>query len=254
MTTNPKLEKNVFFDINKLPAEKGLLLFGLSMVKLDRGGQSAKNCLEHLRHFSPAKVSKPFIGCNFIYSDFLYLYSNQPANKLKATFMNEEIRHKNSMQKLLAKNNIEFQIQHSFNYLVWNQLNVGTVDFHELFAKVKEIYFRNKDFQKLVKEDCEIYGREVGDNQINFYLEEILMMYLLTHGKVKLPNEYIENQQKWVLFCYPGKPLKSTVYFYQLDPFKLSWPENPYARAHYDLESKQLIEFDRVDLDTYTVR
>jgi hypothetical protein len=94
----------------------------------------------------------------------------------------------------------------------------------------------------------------MGENQVNFYLEEILMFYLLTHNKVKLPNEYIENQQKWILYCYPGRPLKSTVYLYQLNPFDLSWPENPYARAHYDLESKQLIELDRVDLETYTVK
>jgi hypothetical protein len=77
MKTNPKLEKNVFFDINKLPPEKGLLLFGLSMNKLDHGRQTAKDCLEDIRHFSPSKVSKPFIGTNFIYSDFLNLYSFQ---------------------------------------------------------------------------------------------------------------------------------------------------------------------------------
>lgn len=252
--SNPKNEKNVFFDINKLPAEKGLLLFGLSMNKLDRGGQTAKDCLENIRNFSPSKVSKPFIGCNFIYSDYLYFYSDKPGYKLKATYMNEAIRHKNSLQKLLGKNNIELQIQHSFNYLVWNQLYVGTVDFHELFAKVKEIYFRDKKFQKYIKDDCDIYGREMGENQVNFYLEEILMFYLLSHGKVKLPNEYIENQQKWVLFCYPGRPLKSTVYLYQLNPFKFSWDENPYARSWYDLSEKKLIEFDRVDLETYKVK
>lgn len=251
---NPKEEKNVFFDINKLPGEKGLLLFGLSMNKLDYGGQRAEDCLGFIRNFSPSKVSKPFIGCNFIYSDFLSLYNEKPGSKLKDTLMNQTIRHKNSLQKLLAKNNIELQIQHSFNYLVWNQLYVGTIDFHELFIKLKELYWKDKKSQSFMKEDCEVYGREVTNLQIFFYLEEILMFYLLTHNKVKLPNEYIEGQQKWILYCYPGRPLKSTVYIYQLNPFNLSWDENPYARAHYDLESKQLIEFDRVDLDTYTVR
>lgn len=254
MKTNPKLEKNVFFDINKLPPEKGLLLFGLSMNKLDHGRQTAKDCLEGIRHFSPGKVSKPLIGLNLIYSDFLYLYSDKSAPELKQTFMNQVIVHKNSFQKLLAKNYLEFQIQHAFNYTVWNQLYVGTDNFNELFIKVKEIYSRDEVFQKYISEDCSIYGKEMGDNQVNYFLEEILMFYLLTHNKIKLPNEYIEGQQKWVLFCYPGRPLKSTVYFYQLDPFKFSWPDNPYSRAHYDLESKQLIEFDRVDLDTYSVR
>lgn len=254
MKTNPKLEKNVFFDINKLPPEKGLLLFGLSMNKLDHGRQTAKDCLEDIRHFSPSKVSKPFIGTNFIYSDFLNLYSDKQAPKIKDSLMDQVIRHKNSLQRLLEKNNIELQIQHSFNWLVWNQLYVGTIDFNELFRQLKEIYAKDEIFQKYIKDDCDVYGREMGENQVNFYLEEILMFYLLTHNKVKLPNEYIENQQKWILYCYPGRPLKSTVYLYQLNPFDLSWPENPYARAHYDLESKQLIELDRVDLETYTVK
>jgi hypothetical protein len=254
MSKNPKDEKNVFFDINKLPPEKGLLLFGLSMNKLEHGRQTAKDCLEDIRNFSPSKVSKPLIGLNFIYSDFLYLYSNKPAPELKQTFMNQIIVHKNSFQKLIAKNYLEFQIQHAFSYMVWNQLYVGTDNFNELFIKIKEIYAGDSLFQKHLKEDCEIYGKEMGDNQTHYFLEEILMFYLLTHNKIKLPNEYIEGQQKWVLFCYPGRPLKSTVYFYQLDPFKFTCPENPYARAHYDLESKQLIEFDRVDLETYKVR
>jgi hypothetical protein len=256
--TNPKQEKNVFFDINKLPAEKGLLLFGLSMNKLDfqggGGGQSAANCVDHVRIFHTSKVSKPLVGLNFIYSDFLYLYSDKSAPELKNSFMHQVIQHKNSFQKIIEKNSLDFQIQHGFNYMVWNQLYVGTRDFDVLFRELKEIYSKDELFQKYIKEDTEIFGREMGENQVNFYLEEILMFYLLTNGKVKLPNEYIENQQKWVLYCYPGRPLKSTVYLYQLNPFKLSWDENPYARAHYDLSEKKLIEFDRVDLETYKVK
>ena len=107
------LEKNKFFDINKLPAEKGLLLFGLSMNKL-ANRQSAEKCFEDNRHFSPSKVSKPLIGLNFIYSDFLYLYSNEPAPKLKNSFMNDIIGHRNGMQKLIEKHPLDFQIQHAF--------------------------------------------------------------------------------------------------------------------------------------------
>jgi hypothetical protein len=248
-----KLEKNQFFDISKLPPEKGLLLFGLSMNQL-RNKQSAERCLENIRSFSPSKVSKPLIGLNFIYSDFLYLHSDKPAPELKNSFMNEIINHRNSLQKIIEKNQIELQIQHSFNYMVWNQLYVGTKDFNELFAKLKKIYQNDQIFQKYMEEDCEIFGREMKENQINFFLEEILMLYLLSKNQIKLPNEYIENNQKWILFCYPGRPLKSTVYMYQLNPFKLEWSENPYQNSHYDLEGKQLVDFNRVDLDTYTVR
>jgi hypothetical protein len=77
------------------------------------------------------------------------------------------------------------------------------------------------------------------------------MIYLLSKNQVILPNDFIQNNQKWILFCYPGKPLKHLIYLYQLNPFKLSWKENPYENSYYDLENKQLINFDRVDLETY---
>ena len=250
---NNVLEKNKFFDINKLPAEKGLLLFGLSMNKL-ANRQSAEKCFEDIRHFSPSKVSKPLIGLNFIYSDFLYLYSDKPAPELKNTFMNDIIRHRNGMQKLIEKYNLDFQIQHAFNYMVWNQLYVGTKDFKDLFAKLKKIYSKDSKFQKYVKEDCVVFGREMKENQVNFFLEESLMVYLLAKNQVKLPNEYIENNQKWILMCYPGRPIKAIVYLFQLNPFKLNWKENLYQNSWYDLEDKKLIDFNRVDLETYKVR
>ncbi|MEK6793124.1 MAG: hypothetical protein AABX95_04875 [Nanoarchaeota archaeon] len=105
-----------------------------------------------------------------------------------------------------------------------------------------------------MEEDCVIFGREMKENQMDFFLEEGLMFYLLIKNKVKLPNEYIENNQKWILFCYPGKPVKSTVYLFQLNPFKFNWSDSPYQNSWYDLEEKKLIEFDRIDLETYNVK
>ncbi len=249
---NKGREVNTFFDINKLPPEKGLLLFGLSMNKLSNR-QDPEHCVEDVRTFHTAKVSKPLIGLNFIYSDFLYLYSDQPAPELKNSFMNQVIGHKNGLQKIIEKNSLDFQIQHGFNYMVWNQLYVGTKDFNQRFAALKKLYQQDEKFQGYLKEDCDIYGREMKENQINFFLEEALMFYLLTKNQIKLPNDYIENQQKWILFCYPGKPLKSTAYLYQLNPFELDWSENPYQNSFYDLEAKQLIDFNRIDLEAYGV-
>lgn len=242
--------KNTFFDINKLPSDKGLLLFGLSMNKLFLR-QNPENCINDIRHFHTAKVSKPLIGLNFIYSEFLYLYGDKSALQLKDSFMNQIIDHKNGIQNIIEKNSLDFQIQHAFNFMAWAQLYVGTKNFNKLFISLKKIYNEDKSFQRYIEEDCKTYGREMGDNQVNFFLEEILMFYLLTKNQIKLPNDYIEGQQKWILFCYPGRPLKSTVYMYQLNPFKLDWKDNPYQNAHFDLEKKQLIDFSRVDLDTY---
>ncbi len=244
-------EKNQFFDINKLPAEKGLLLMGLSMNKLDYGGQTAKECIDYLREISPSKMQKPLIGCNFLYSDFLYLYSNKSAPELKNSFMETTIRHKNSLEKIIHKNNFEFQIPSAFNYMVWNQLYLGTSDFHEKFLKIRKMYEQDELFQKYLAQDSALFEKELNKNQINFFLEEMLMFYLLLKNQVRLPNDFIQDQQKWILFCYPGVPLKGTVYLFQKNPFKLDFPENPYQNGVYDLSQKKFYDFERLDLETW---
>src|SRR5258708_38894983 len=105
--------------------------------------------------------------------------------------MNQVIDHRNSMQNLIEKNHMEFQIQHGFNYMVWNQLYVGTKNFNHRFNQLKKIYKEDLKFQKYLEEDCQAFGKELGDNQVNFFLEEVLMMYLLSKNEIKLPNEYI---------------------------------------------------------------
>ena len=60
MVKDKGLEKNKFFDLNKLPPEKGLLLFGLSMNKLSNR-QNAEKCLKDIYYISPTKMNKPFI-------------------------------------------------------------------------------------------------------------------------------------------------------------------------------------------------
>jgi hypothetical protein len=246
------LKTNEFFDINKLPPKKGLLLFGLSMNKLSNR-QNAENCFNDIRNFSPDRISKPLVGCNFIYTDFLYLYNDKPASELKHSFMNLVIDHRNAIKKLIEKNFIEFQIQHAFNYMVWNQLYVGTNDFNHRFEKIKQIYKKDEKWQRYMNDDCGHFGREADENQVNYFLEESLMVYLLNKNQVKLPNEYIENNQEWVLFCYPGRPVKSIVYIHQLNPFDLDWEDNRYQNSFYDLDAKQLIDCERVDLETYTI-
>lgn len=246
-------EKNHFFDINKLPGEKGLILLWISMSRI-RNRQDADNCLSDIKIFSPSKVVKPLIGVNLIYGDVLYFHSIKPAFELKNSFMELTLGHKNKMEKLLQKNRQDFQIQSGFNYMVWNQLYLGTNDFNEKFSKIKKIYEKDTLFQKYLQDDAQTFERELDEHQKNFFLEEILMFYLVAHNCIKLPNDYIENNQKWILNCYPGRPMKSVIYLAKLNPFKLEWPENPYQNAFYDLESKKLIKYEDVDLETYSVK
>ena len=242
------IQKNIFFDINKLPPEEGLILFPISMSRVYTG-QSPSKILEYILHFSPKKVSAPKIGLNFIYGDFLYLYSDEPAHILKAKFMNGISNHKNALQKLLFKHRVEFQIQHAFEYMLWGQLYLGSKDFINLFNKLLKIYTKDKTFQKYLKEDAKDAGKKYTKNNKLFFLEEHLLLYLISKKQVRLPNDYIQDREKWILFCYPGKPPKALVYLFQKNFFKL--PKVQPYEGQYDLSSKQYIDFERVDLETF---
>lgn len=250
---NTPLPNNTFFDINKLPAEYGILIFPISLARIDNcAGQDIHQCLEYIQHFSPGKVSEPKIGLNMVYGDFLYLHSQEPARNLKQRFMHDILKHKNGFQKLIKKNALDFQIQHAFSYEVWNQLYLDYQgDFDSDFKILKKLYESDEQFQKHVADDAKFCKRELTDEQLDFFLEEHFMLYLLSKKQVKLPNEYIQGREKWVLWCYPGAPLKGQIYLYQLNPLKLEAPENPYQNSVYDLESKKLVDCMRIDLENY---
>jgi hypothetical protein len=244
---------NQFYDINKLPKEYGILVFPISIARTDNhAGQTAEECFEQIKHFSPNKVSEPKIGLNMIYGDFLYLHSDEKASVLKQKFMSTVLQHKNGFQKLITKEWDRFQIQHAFSYEVWNQLYLSYAgDFRSDFNLLKKIYLEDQEFQKYINDDAVYCGRELTEDQLNFFLEEHLMFYLISKKKVSLPNEYIQGRERWVLWCYPGVPLKAQAYVYQKNPLRLDAPENVYQNHFYDLQSKKLIDFTKIDLATY---
>ncbi len=245
--------QNSFHDINKLPKTYGILVFPISIARTDNGtGQDPKQCLEYIQYFSPSKVIEPKIGLNMVYGDFLYLHSQEPARNLKQKFMNLVLKHKNTFQKLIKKERERFQIQHAFSYGVWNQLYLSyDGDFNSDFREFKKMYENDSLFQKYVKEDAEYAKRELDEDQINFFLEEYFMFYLISKKRITLPNEYIQGREQWVLWCYPGKPIKGQIYTYQKNFLNLDAPENPYRNHSYDLESKKLIDNMKIDLESY---
>lgn len=250
---NKNLPNNTFFDINKLPKEYGILVFPISISRMHEGtGQSPKECMEYIKHFSPSKVTAPNIGLNMLYGDFLYLHSQEPASNLKKKYMTEASKHRRGFESLLTKEWERFQIRQAFSFESWSQLYMDyDGDFASDFSKIKKIYEKDEKFQEYVKEDTDLAGRELTEDQINFFLEEHLMFYLISKGKVGLPNHHVQGKEEWVLWCYPGVPLKGQAYLYQLNPLKLDNPKNPYQNSFYDLESKKLVDFGRVDLETY---
>ncbi len=245
------LPKNTFFDINKLPKEYGLLVFPISMSRITTG-QSAQKCLGFARNFSPSKVADSRIGLNVVYGDYLYLHSKEQAEKLRDMYAELMVDHKNGFRNLIRKHRDEFQIQHAFSFQTWNDqyLQYEGKIFHK-FVQFKKWALKDKLMMQFLKEDCKQWGFKMTKEQINFYLEEHLMFYLMSKGQLRIPNDYVQDRQEWILWCYPGIQPKALIYTYQKNLFSLENPINRYENCTYDLEAKKLVDFMRIDLKTY---
>lgn len=252
------LPKNVFYDINKLPSDWGILIFPISL-SLTANTQYPDNCLEYIRKISPTKVVSPTIGLNFLYSETLYLdnyaslHRNRDIHKQRLIYIQEMEKHKNRMLHIIRKlQTTEFQIPWAVDFMSWNQAIINTKSFATRFGKVKKLYQNDNLFKKYLQEDLLRSGREENDANVNFFLEEHLLCYLTSRGEVGFHNNHVQNRQRWLLWCYPGKPPKALVYLHQLNPFGLHWDENRYQTvAQYDLLEMKLYETANIDLDTY---
>jgi len=242
------INTNKIFDINKLPAQPGILVFPISMSRISNA-QNAKMCWKYLRIFSPEKIIKPMVGLNVVYGDYLYFNSEEPASVLKSKFGGAILGHKNELLKIFKQN--PMYIDKALNFSTWNQLLLESKEFMMCMGEIKKLYEKDDIFKTYIQEDIKIYGNKNSENlNVNFILEETLMYYLLAKGRVILKNDFIEGHQKWILWCYPGKPLKSMLYIQKINPFQFSNPENIYENSIYDLEEQKLYDVSKINLET----
>ena len=100
-----KLEKNKFFDINKLPTTEGIFFLGISMSRIGNE-QSPQKCFEYLEHLASKIQYTDGIGMEMWYGDYLYFHSNNPASELRDKFKEQMIAHKNGFMNLLKKDRV----------------------------------------------------------------------------------------------------------------------------------------------------
>lgn len=178
------------------------------------------------------KIVLPAVGLHIIYADSLYYNSSIKAQKLKQKYEPLAHAHKYAFVRLLEKH--PKYVRPSFMFSSWSQLLLEAKEFFGLFGELKKIYQNDPLFQKFVAEDSGRWGK-ITDNKANFILEETLLFYLVSKGRVRLRNDFIHDAQKWVLWCYPGKPLFSEIYLYKKNFFNFHNPENVYENSFYDL-------------------
>jgi hypothetical protein len=234
---------------------EGMLVFPISMSRIGNESQNAKTYWKYLEHINPSKINKnnpsSKVGVIFVYGDYLYLYSDEKSGILKRRHMDLVASHKNSFNNLL-KGDL-YLIADSISYKVWNQFYLDCDKFVFYLDSLKKIYDADEAFQRYINDDFDRLDnpkRVLDENQLGFFLEEHLMLYLISKGEMKLENSFIDGHEKWILVAYPGKPLKAHIYLHQRNFFNLDNSQNVYQNSWYDLEGKKLYNFNRIDLET----
>ncbi len=225
-----------------------MLIFPISMSRIANTQDAAHNwkSIEELAE----KVSRTEgIGLTVLYTDYLYMHSSKPAKDLRDKSLNAMLHHKQQFESLLVKHH--WYIPRAYSFLTWGQAIIHSKKpFTDCLRKIEGLYQKEKEFRKCVQADIKKSGRSIKDPlAVKFVLEECVLMNLLQKGQVELFNDYVLHHEKWILFCYPGKPLKSEVWVSQKNPLKLKNPQNRYEDSFYDLEGKKLYDYLEIDLE-----
>lgn len=238
-------------DLSRFPVEPGMIIFPISMSRI-QNAQNPEKCFEFLELFWNKIKKTEGIGLIFLYTDYLYMYSDESAQLLRDRYYSRMSAHKHGFQNILEKN--PQYIKTAFTYMPWGQALINCAPFTSMFGKLKKIFASDPLLQACVAYDGRVESvKELTENQINFFLEESLVLSLLSKGQIVLPNEYVQHRERWVLSCYPGKPIMTETFLYQKNPFKLFNTENRFENSYYDLEEKKLYDFLKIPLEDLLV-
>lgn len=238
------MNKPVSQRINKFPANDGLLIFPISMSRISNS-QNGKEYF-NIVHELTSKISRPVVGCVFIYTDALYTKYHQETGSSRDKYLDLMISHKNQFMKELLKNS--YFVERAFSFMSWSQLCLQTRDFTQKLSLVKKLYHENEEFKRAVDKDIQHTNRELNEDNVMFILEETLMSYLILKEQLDLNNEFVHGRDKWRIIAYKGKPNYSFICFFQLNPLNIS-STNPYENYYFNLEDMKLYCMGQMDIE-----
>ena len=109
--------------------------------------------------------------------------------------------------------------------------------------KLKIFLKIDPNFLALIKED--LLGREPSEENINFILEEIVVVNLIRHKLVKFKKNLID-KDLWRLIAYPGSYIKSDYYQYKKNVLVKQSKNHRFQNCQYNLEDKIIYDFEKM--------
>ena len=210
--------------------------------------QSGQALYDFLVYFE-SKIKYISIDCILLYTNDLYLNSDEQAVSVRKRSLNQMLGHKGEFKNILFKE--RRYVPQAFHFLPWDYGILNAEGFVETKNSLLQIARSSDDFQKCLLSDLRNQGREESDINVGFLIEEIAVTYMLTQGEIPLPH-ILATENGWRLVCYPGNPINSLVYTYKNNLLQgkpdSSKERNLFSRSFYNMEKKILIDFDTVEI------
>lgn len=234
------------FDISSV-SKDGYLIFPLSMSRLANAlsGREIYNFLE----FFAQKIRMISIDVIFLYTNDLYLNSDDTALGVRKKTLNQMVGHKEEFLNILYKD--RKYIPQAFHFLPWDFAILNGTGFNEKKQRLLGMVAEDTRFRKTVQTDLSSQGRNESEANINFLLEEIVVTHMLTNKSIPLPHT-LTQPDGWRLICYPGNPITSLSYTYshKLLPSEtgLSEPQSLFTHSFYNMQEKLLLDLESSDV------
>lgn len=228
------------FDINKIK-DDGYLILPLSMSRLSTGQTPEfyynvlETFLEKIETFSNDVV--------LLYTNGLYFNSEEISFENRKKTTQQALNHIYAFRSLVEKKR-QF-IPGAIHYLPIDYIIFNSPYFKEFFSILKKLEAEDTTFRELLISDSK--DKQYSEANVNFLIEEIVVAHILRQGLVELPRTLVKTDS-WRLLAYPGEPLSSDIYQYKKNILPKKSETNPYSGTQYNLETKQLVIFDEIEL------
>lgn len=237
-------------DILELPKQPGLMIFPISMAKI-QGEQSPKKIFNFIVEKVLQKMWKGDpISVLIIYSTSFYERYNVNLGKDMKQLAKD---HESELKKLIS--GVSYLEKSAYSYMDWDEFIDKYIDRKKLFEARDYLYkfsLEDEQFGNYLLSDIARLKKQDNDDGRLFILEEAVLFYMiLKEYKFTFKDDFTKNMNRWILLCYSGFALKVFAYLHQKNYFKVTDAKNIFQDTFYDFKSNFLYRYPELDIDKY---